>query len=305
MIQTALGSLTFSPLALEDRAWMDPPLKASRRNSLEYSFASNFIWRKVYKLHIAEFAGYPVVMSDPEKPSFIFPAVDGSVKPVVQALEAFCRARGRPLIFNTLLEADRARLEEAFPGQFRITPDRSIYDYLYESERMITLSGKKLSAKRNHINRFRMDNPGWSYEPITRDNIADAHRMSQEWCLKAGCRDDEELFDESCAVEQAFRHFFDLQLSGGLLRVQGRTVAFSIGEPLNDETYIIHIEKAFQDVQGAYQMINQLFAQANCSGYRYINREDDAGDEGLRKAKLSYDPVLLLEKSSAELISPL
>ena len=121
--------------------------------------------------------------------------------------------------------------------------------------------------------------------------------MSLEWCLNAGCREDESLFDESCAVEQAFKHFFELGLDGGLLRVKGRPIAFAMGEPLNFDTYVIHIEKAFHEIQGAYQMINQQFAAANCGNFTYVNREDDAGDEGLRRAKLSYDPAFLLEKA--------
>ena len=99
--------------------------------------------------------------------------------------------------------------------------------------------------------------------------------------------------------------FFDLGLTGGLIRSEGKVIAFAIGEELNDNTYVVHIEKAFYDIQGAYQIINQQFAAANCQNYDYINREDDAGDEGLRRAKLSYYPAFFVEKSSAALISPL
>ncbi len=305
MISSTVSTLAFSPLTLDDRAWMDEALKTGHRSALEYSFTSNFIWRKVYKLSAARFEDRLVIMSDPDNPSFIFPTGAGPVDRVVRALYQYTRDIGKPLVFNTLVNEDRDRLETAFPGKFRITPDRDDYDYYYEAERLISLAGKKLSSKRNHINRFKMDNRDWSYEQITRDNIADAHRMSLEWCLAAGCREDENLFDESCAVEQAFKHFFDLGLQGGILRAGGRAIAFAMGEPLNGSTYIVHIEKAFYEIQGAYQMINQLFAHENCQGFRYVNREDDAGDEGLRKAKLSYDPAFLLEKSSAELIAPL
>jgi len=304
-ISTSTSTLVFSPITLSDKPWMDKALKAGHRSALEYSFTSNFIWRKVYKLSAALLFDRLIVMSDPENPSFIFPAGADPVDDVVRALHEYCRGRGKPLIFNTVVNEDRDRLEAAFPGKFRFTSERGVYDYYYEAERMISLSGKKLSSKRNHINRFMMNHPDWSYEKITRENIGDAKKMNLEWCLQAGCREDESLFEESCAVEQAFDHFFELGLTGGLLRAGGRVVAFSMGEPLNEDTYVIHVEKAFYELQGAYQMINQLFARENCQGYRYINREDDAGDEGLRKAKLSYDPAFLLEKSSAELIAPL
>ncbi len=304
-ISSAVTALTFSKITLQDKTWMDQALQAGHQGALEYSFTSNYIWREVYKLSVARYDDHLVVMSDPENPSFIFPAGGHDIKGVVRELAVYCAARGKPLVFNTVIKEDQERLEAAFPGKFRFIPDRNDYDYIYESQRLITLSGKKLSAKRNHINRFKMENPAWSYEPITRENLDDAHKMSLEWCLNAGCREDESLFDESCAVEQAFKHFFELGLDGGLLRVRGRPIAFAMGEPLNFDTYVIHIEKAFHEIQGAYQMINQQFAAANCGSFTYVNREDDAGDEGLRRAKLSYDPAFLLEKSSAELISTL
>ena len=169
----------------------------------------------------------------------------------------------------------------------------------------MTLRGKKLSGKRNHVNRFLSTERDWAYEPLTKENLADARAMSYEWCRQAGCTEDAELFDESCAVEQAFRHYEALGLSGGLIRAGGKVIAFTMGEALNEDTFLVHIEKAFYDIQGAYQMINQQFAQAAFEGFRYVNREDDAGDEGLRKAKLSYEPAFLVEKSSAELVGSL
>ncbi len=125
--------------------------------------------------------------------------------------------------------------------------------------------------------------------------------MSHEWCRQAGCSDDAELYDESCAVEQAFKHYDALGLTGGLLRAGGQVIAFTMGEALSEDTFVVHVEKAYYDIQGAYQMINQQFAQASMEGFRYVNREDDAGDEGLRKAKLSYYPAFFVEKSSAHL----
>lgn len=297
--------MTFSPIELSDKERMDRLLRQGHRGCLEYNFTSNFIWRNIYKLQAAEFEGRLVVMSDADDPSFIFPSGTGPIEPVVRAIHEYVTRKGQCLVFNTLLNEDREKLEAAFPGKFLIEPDRDDFDYVYEAQKLITLSGKKLSSKRNHINKFMMENKNWSYEPITRENIDEVHKMSLEWCLMAGCREDESLFDESCAVEQAFKHYFDLGLRGGLLRLDGRVIAFAMGEPLNDNTFVIHIEKAFHQINGAYQMINQQFAIANCEGFEYINREDDTGDEGLRRAKLSYYPALMVEKSSAKLIGPL
>ena len=286
-------------------AWMKDILAFSQRGALEYSFTSNFIWRKIYKLSAARFEDRLVVLSNKEEPSFIFPAGKGPIEPLVQALYAYTKDIGKPLVFNTVLNEDAEALEKSFPGKFAIVKNRKDFDYIYEAERLMSLSGKKLSGKRNHINRFHIEHPNWAYEAITPENIGDAHAMSLEWCKQAGCQDEVSLFDESCAVEQAFKHYDELGLSGGLLRAGGRVVAFAMGEPLTKDTYVVHIEKAFSEIRGAYQMINQQFAQANFEGYQFVNREDDAGEPGLRKAKLSYDPFKLLEKSSAVLMGAL
>lgn len=294
-----ISDLTFKPLALSDREWMMECLKQGHRGSLEYSFSSNFLWREVYKLHVARYEDYAIVMSDPEDPSFIFPLGRGPLLPVIEQLLLEAKKRGVPLCFNTLLEDDKVRLEALYPNRFQFEPIRNAYDYIYESEKLDRLPGKRLANKRNGINKFMMEHRNWSFEPITRENIDDAHAMSLEWCQINGCRDNPSLFEESCAVEQAFKHFFDLKLDGGLLRLGKRVVAFSMGDPLNEDVYLTHIEKAFDDIPGTYQMINQQFVRQFTLDYRFVNREDDTGDEGLRRAKLSYEPAYLVAKYRA------
>ncbi len=284
---------------------MEKCLRQGHRGSLEYSFSSNFLWRKIYKLQVASFEDYAIVMSDPENPTFIFPQGTGPVLPVIEALMAYTGKSGFPLCFNTVLEEDKARLEALFPGQFTFEELRHYADYIYETQRLSSLPGKKLANKRNGINKFIMENRGWAYEDITRDNIDEAHAMSLDWCRLAGCEDNQSLFEESCAVEQAFKHFFELRMDGGLLRIGKRVVAFSMGDALNEDVYLAHIEKAYDDIPGAYQMINQQFVRRFALDYKFVNREDDTGDEGLRKAKLSYDPVYLVAKYKAAFKGPL
>ena len=127
--------------------------------------------------------------------------------------------------------------------------------------------------------------------------------MNLKWCALYGCSDDEGLKKERCAVENAFAHFEAEGLLGGLLREEtgGPVIAYTMGRPLNSDTFIVHIEKAFHDIQGAYPLINQQFVEHNCQGFTYVNREDDTGAEGLRKAKLSYRPAILLDKYYATL----
>jgi len=278
---------------------MEKCLRHGHRGSLEYSFSSDFLWREVYKMHVARFKDYAIVLSDPEDPSYIFPLGAGPILPVMEALLADAKKRGVPLRFNTILEEDKAKLEALFPGQFVFEELRHYADYIYESRRLDDLPGKKLANKRNGINKFMMENRDWAFEEITRDNIDEVHQMSLNWCELAGCKDNLSMFEESCAVEQAFEHFFELKMDGGLLRIGKKVVAFSIGDALNQDVYLAHIEKAYDDIPGAYQMINQQFVRRFAINYKFVNREDDTGDEGLRKAKLSYDPVYLVAKYAA------
>ena len=224
----------------------------------------------------------------------------GDIKKAIDVLKADALSLNSKLTFKFIPEDALPLLLENYPDEFEVTEDRDKFDYIYLSDKMITLSGKKLHAKRNHINAFMRDN-SWSYEPISANNIAECEAMSEKWCELYGCSNNLSLTHETCAVKNALAYFSDLDLRGGLLRKDGEVIAFTIGEPLTDDTFVIHIEKAFHEIRGAYPMINQQFATHNCKDYKYINREEDTGDEGLRKAKLSYYPVILYKKYSAVL----
>ena len=165
-------------------------------------------------------------------------------------------------------------------------------------DKLTSLAGKKLHGKRNHIARFK-DDEDWSYEPMTAENKQECYDMNLKWCDRRACKWNEDMSDEQCALNQAMKYFDELHLEGGILRKAGEIVAFTIGERLNSDTYVVHFEKAFPEIQGAYPMINQQFVMHNCQEYSYVNREDDAGDEGLRKAKLSYYPDILLKNYTA------
>ena len=160
---------------------------------------------------------------------------------------------------------------------------------------MINLKGKKYSKKRNHISAFEREND-WSFEMIDEKNLPDCIAMNAAWARENEEKNPGSISLEQQAIHRAFDHYFELDFSGGLIRVEGKPVAFTMGENLNAETYCVHFEKAYADVRGAYPMINREFAKHALSGYKYINREDDAGVAGLRKAKLSYYPTILLEK---------
>jgi len=125
--------------------------------------------------------------------------------------------------------------------------------------------------------------------------------MALKWRQMHQLEDDEEMINEIAVTQNSLRLMKELELTGGLLRVDGEIVAFTIGEPINDDTFVVHIEKAFSEIQGAYPMINQQFVTHECQDYKYINREEDTGAPGLRKAKESYRPVFMVEKGTVTL----
>ena len=186
----------------------------------------------------------------------------------------------------------------AFPDMI-FTTHRSSYDYIYSREALAKLAGKKYHGKRNHIARFK-DND-WHYEPMTPDNLSVCLEMHREWERQQRQYMNDSMMEDNRGTLRAFRDFEALGLEGGLLYQGSRLVAYTMGEPLTTDTYAVHFEKAFPDVNGAYPAINQEFVLHNMEAYQYINREEDTGDEGLRKAKLSYHPVIILQEYEATL----
>lgn len=193
------------------------------------------------------------------------------------------------------VEEDKELLEKLYPGKFEIKLNRDAFDYVYSSEKLINLSGKKLQPKRNHISYFKK-NFNWSYEKITKETIHECLSMSEKWLSENLHKSAEDLEKELKIIRCAFENYDMLGYVGGLIRVDGEVIAYTMGEQLTENTFCVHIEKAFSSIRGAYPMINQQFVQNELSGYKFINREDDVGAENLRKAKLSYAPEILYEK---------
>lgn len=284
---------------------MEELLGYSDYNSCEYSFTDLFNWGHVHQTEVARMNDYGVIRSGFKEFSYLYPFGRGDVRPVIEEMVADARKNNVNFTVSLILEPMKQELQTIFPGRFTFTEERDYFDYIYERESLVELKGKKLSAKRNHLNAFKMLNPDWSFERITRENIDECWQMNQLWNEQNDLSLGSGLLKEQAALRSAFDHFFEEELVGGLIRTNGRIVAYSIGHPLNSDTFVVHFEKAFADVRGAYQIINQQFALNCCEGYRYINREDDTGLEGLRKAKLSYLPQILLKKYDAKLVETL
>lgn len=291
--------IEFHPITLADRDWMNEKLREEHPDACEYTFANNFIWAEVYHVQVGCAYGCGVIRSGAEGHfQYSFPFGNGDKRAMIEHLREICAVHGCSLNIYPVNEEHRSKLIEWFPGEFEICPDRDSFDYVYSVEKLSTLRGKKLHGKRNHISRF-MDDGDWHYERMTEETIAACRAMAREWIALRAEKWNDEMEQEMAVLEVAFSNFRELGLCGGVLYKGGRIVAFAIGEPLNEDTFVVHFEKAFPDLQGAYPMINQQFVLHEAQDHSYVNREEDTGDQGLRKAKLSYYPDILLKKYKA------
>lgn len=298
--------LEFKPIELSDKPWMDELMRAYDLRSADFSFANIFIWDSVYKQSVARFEDRLMIKLQAEDvPYYAYPVGKSPLKPAVEAMLEDARAHGIKLHISGVVKEKIDELEAAFPGKFRFEPFEVAWDYLYNAEKMCTLSGKKLHGKRNHINRFVENNPDWSFEPITAATLQECLDMDAEWMSANTDALGNDYAGERAALEITIRNYEALGLEGGILRAGGRMIAFAIGEMLNSDTFVIHFEKAYSEIQGAYPMIFREFSRYICQQHpetRYINREDDMGLESLRKSKRSYYPEMMVEKYSAHYI---
>ncbi len=289
----------FHPITLEDRDWINKKLAEENLNACEYTFANNFIWAEVYHVQVGEIGYCGVIQYQEEgEVRYSFPFGNGDRKAAVQELLDICSTQGYPLRLYPVCEKQRQELIEWFPGKFEIDSDRADSDYVYTVEKLSTLRGKKLHGKRNHIARF-MDDGDWKYEAMTEKNIDECRKMAKKWIKMRSEKWNEQMEQEMGALEKAFAQFYELELVGGVLYKSDKMVAFSIGERLNKDTFVVHFEKAYPDLQGAYPMINQQFVLHEAQEFAFVNREEDTGDLGIRKAKLSYYPDMLIKKYHA------
>ena len=286
----------FKKIELSDKAWIDPLLRLSDYRGSEYCFTNLFVWSSVYQTKVGRLDDFLLIRTGSmERPTEFFPAGAGDLKGLMEVLLALAIDEKRDFRMAGVTAERATLLQQFYPQLFEISPLRNSWDYIYRVADLGALQGKRYQPKRNHIARF-VELPDWQYERITEQNVAECIEMNKVWCRQMGCADNPSLYMETCAAEIGLHYFDALGVEGALLRVSGRVVAYTVGEPINSDTYIVHVEKAFPDVRGAYPMVNREFIRDRCIGFTYVNREDDVGDEGLRRAKNSYHPAFMEEK---------
>ncbi|WP_425802793.1 DUF2156 domain-containing protein [Desulfitobacterium sp. Sab5] len=296
----------FKELTLQDKTWVEPFLATADFRGCHQNFTNIFAWSKIFNYQVARVNDYFIVKGDIEQEGkyYFYPAGSGDLKPVIETMKQDAMECDHKFVLMGVSPENMEVLKSLYPDHFEYRAMRDNFDYLYRLDKLVSLSGNKLHSKRNHINRFKENQKNWSFELISSENMGECWEMNVAWCKANMFKgDDDQIMDELCAVRRCFANYKALGLEGGLLRIDDRVVAFTMGEKLNSDTYDIHVEKAYSEIQGTYQMINREFAewiQKTHSEIVYVNREEDMGYEGLRKAKLSYHPDLMEEKYKAE-----
>ena len=292
--------ITFKDITLADKDTITSFTMKSDRRNCDLSFSNLCSWRFLYDTQFAVVDNFLVFKFwAGEQLAYMMPVGTGDLKAVLWELIEDARKENQHFCMLGVCSNMRADLEAILPEQFTFTEDRDYADYIYLRSDLSTLKGKKFQAKRNHINRFRNTYPDYEYTPITPDRIQECLDLEAEWCKVNNCDQQEGTGNERRALIYALHNFETLGLTGGILHVNGKIVAFTFGMPINHETFGVHVEKADTSIEGAYAMINYEFANRIPEQYIYINREEDLGIEGLRKAKLSYQPATILEKYMA------
>ena len=292
--------IPFKDITLADKDTITSFTMKSDRRNCDLSFSNLCSWRFLYDTQFAVVDNFLVFKFwAGEQLAYMMPVGTGDLKAVLWELIEDARKENQHFCMLGVCSNMRADLEAILPEQFTFTEDRDYADYIYLRSDLSTLKGKKFQAKRNHINRFRNTYPDYEYTPITPDRIQECLDLEAEWCKVNNCDQQEGTGNERRALIYALHNFEALGLTGGILHVNGKIVAFTFGMPINHETFGVHVEKADTSIEGAYAMINYEFANRIPEQYIYINREEDLGIEGLRKAKLSYQPATILEKYMA------
>lgn len=289
--------LNFKPLSLEDKEFFDKYLKPYSFETCEYSFTNLFIWRKACDIQYAIYKDVIIIKKMDFDGSYHFMQPIGykkeNLKEIVNVLLELRSSYDLSYLFKDAEQPFIDDLLDVFGDTFVIEEDRDNFDYIYESKKLISLSGKILHKKKNHYNYF-IKNYDYKISEMTSDLIQPCIKAAREWCHKHICKG--YLLYELRSIEELLKNSNKLDFIGMVVHVNDKLSAFTIGEKVNENVGIIHIEKADSDIRGLYNFVNKTFIENYFSEIPLINREQDLGIEGLRQAKLSYSPVELAKK---------
>ncbi|MDR2156388.1 MAG: phosphatidylglycerol lysyltransferase domain-containing protein [Clostridiales Family XIII bacterium] len=297
-------------VTLENRPLLEKYLQGFDYKTSGLSFSSLFMWRNINRFSWQIFGDYLCIAAadnlEPEMgASFMFPPLTktgtydpAELRKTILAAKAYFESKGEPFIMMLVPFHMNEILSKAMPGELTFEADRPNFDYVYNTEDLISLRGRDFHAKRNHLNYF-LKNYTYEYTEMTTDMAPEAMRFIREFNERKNLSDphERELLEmEEEAMKDVFVNLDAVGYLTGVILIDGKMQALSIGGQLGTKTVTVHVEKANIEYRGLYQAINNEFCKHMAAHVKRINREEDMGIPGLRKAKLSYNPVKLIEK---------
>ena len=297
----------FNELTKAQKPLFDSYFRARRYESSHYNFTNFYMWRRGFQLRWAEADGVLYIIGEWQGKALAIQPItepDKWAQAVANIIESY-KASDQNFYFSGVEQdfADFLTSYKADGVSFILSEERDAEDYVYLADKLITLSGRKLHSKKNHLNAFRKAHPEAEYLPITPELVPACLAELESWYEhRAPEEQDDPYFTfEHDATVEILSDFPFFGLKGGAIKLGDRVIAFTFGEALNDDTVVVHVEKADPDVREAFPAINQGFIEHAWSDMTYVNREEDLGLEGLRKAKESYKPVTMIKKYNAVL----
>ena len=294
-------------IKLEDKALFNSYFHKYPPQTSEFTFTNLYMWRNFYGFNFMEwkdhlllfsrdiFEAKKIPASGNKKALYFFPPIGPNPAEIIVSL------------FENLKEVEFHRVPERISEDIRnhskfsslsidILEDRDNWDYVYETEKLRNLPGNQYRQNRRWLNKF-LENYDYEFKILTENEVELIKKLQLEWCILRECEDDEGLKEEELAIYDALDNFLALDFQGAIICIDDKCAAYTFGEMLNPETMVIHVEKAHMDYEGAYQAINNLFLKNSFEEVIYVNREQDLGVPGLRRAKESYKPIRMEKKS--------
>ncbi len=292
--QGGIFILEFKDVAVADRPLFESYLSKPEHLGSECAFTNLFIWRDYYHTYWTEKYGFLLIKVVVEDETFYLQPFGGKDEDLPLLLEEIKAHHGGPFEFHGIYECSLERLQKVAVDE-ECREARDSWDYVYLQEDLANFKGRKYHGQKNHYNKFVKENPDYEFEFINPENYAECLNFGEMWCRER-MESDPSIQWEWRALQEAFVNFEALGLRGGAIRIGGKIQAFSFGKAINNECADINVEKANGDIRGLYAAIQKECAEKVWWDMKYLNREEDMGMEGLRKAKESLHPVLMVKK---------
>lgn len=298
--------IEFKKITIEAFKDLKPYFSWYQSQVSELIFTNIFAWSEKYHFKYAIIDGFLFILNETGEGKIYFSPPIGDYKndyiKALEKLRAFCVKREIDCVIKKADEEIKDLLLEGIAGEVEVSYNRDQSDYIYHFKDLLELSGNDYHKKKNRVNKFIKTYNQWSVEAITSENINDCRSFLNQWCEAHDCDHNKGLRYERLAIHEVLDHFEVLECKGIILKIDGQVVGFTLGEALNDDTFVIHFEKGDINYKSVYNMISHQFLKTLNESFSYVNREQDLGIPGLRRSKLSYHPCEIRHKYTLRLL---